>query len=300
MADIVALGTVALDTIKTPFGQVRNVLGGSASYFSVAASMFARVGLVSVVGKDFPVEHRSFLGGRNINLRCLDVVDDKTFRWEGYYEYDMNEAHTVKTELNAVEKFSPKLADEHRKTKYLFLGNVDPVLQQKVLEQVEAPELVVLDTMNYWIENRNKELLKVIKKVNVLLLNEWEARELFSTPNLIKAAGKALAAGPEFVIIKKGEHGSLLFTESAHFSAPGYPLENLVDPTGAGDSFAGGFLGWIAKTRDVSEPNMRKAIIYGSAIASLNAEGFGLNILRSIDMKHVEQRLKEFREIVKF
>lgn len=300
MPDIVVVGSVALDNVKTPLGEAKGVMGGSAAYFSFAASFFAKVGLVGVVGRDFSSEYINLFKKRNICLQGLEIANGKTFRWEGYYENDMNEAHTIKTELNTFESFRPKLPEEYLKVKYLFLGNIDPELQLNVLSQLSNPGFTALDTMNFWIENKPKELFNVIKKVKVLLLNEWEAKGLFKIPNLVKAARLALNLGLQAIIIKKGGHGALLFTESAHFSAPGYPLEKVVDPTGSGDCFAGGFMGWLAKTDDLSEANMRKAIIYGSVVASFNAEGFGLSELEKISMKDINKRYKEFKKIVDF
>jgi len=297
MVDIVILGTVALDNIKTPFGKVENALGGSATYAAYSASFFAKSGVVSIVGKDFPQEHLDFLK-KKIDLEGLKR-EGKTFRWEGYYEFDMNEAKTLNTCLNSLETFKPEIPEKYKDAKYLFLANLDPSLQLEVLEQIKA-EFVVLDTMNLWINHKKEELLKVIKKVDVLLLNDGEARQLFNTVNLVKAANMALKLGPKHVIIKKGEHGALFFTDSTHFNAPGYPLENIKDPTGCGDSFGGGFIGYLAKTKNLSEPNIRKAIIYGSAIASYNAEDFSLNRLKKITIEDIEKRYGEFEEIRRF
>ncbi len=299
MVDVVIVGSVALDTVKTPFGNVEDVLGGAATFAGFAASFFAKPGIVAVVGNDFPQQHLELLKSRGIDLKGMKV-EGSTFRWEGYYEYDMNEAKTVKTELGSFAGFKPQLPQDYKDAEYVFLANIDPSLQLEVLEQVNSPKLTVMDTMNYWIQNKREKLMEVIKKVDVLLLNDSEARQLFSTPNLVRAANEALKLGPEYVIIKKGEHGALMFSGSTHFSAPGYPLENVKDPTGSGDSFAGAFIGYIAKTKDSSERSIRKAIIYGSSVASFNAEGFSLNRLKQITISDIEARYREFGRMREF
>jgi ribokinase len=299
MDDILIIGTVAFDTIETPFGRVEKALGGSATYASFAASFFSRPALISVIGKDFPKEYLDLLRKRGISLEGLKV-DDKTFHWEGFYEYDMNEAKTRRTELNSLENFRVQVPESFKDTKYVFLANIDPEQQLETLRQMEKPELVVLDTMNFWITNKKKHVLEIMKKADVLLLNDGEARQLFGTVSLVKAANDALSLGPKAVIIKKGEHGALLFTKNKHFSAPGYPLENIKDPTGCGDSFGGAFIGYLAKTKDMSERNFRKAIIYGSVVASHNAEDFGLNRLVKLKMDDIEKRYGEFQDMREF
>ncbi|MAG15988.1 sugar kinase [Candidatus Woesearchaeota archaeon] len=296
MVDIVIVGSVALDTVKTPFGEVKEVLGGAATYSSYAASFFSKPGIVAVVGEDFPSEHLDLLKGKEIDLNGVKK-EGKTFRWQGRYEYDMNEAKTLKTELNSFENFEPELPEEYKKTKYVFLANINPELQLQVLEQIEQPEIVMLDTMNLWIQTKKEQLLEVIKKVNVLLMNDSEARQLFETPSLVKAASSALKLGPKHVIIKKGEHGALLFTNNSHFNAPGYPLEVIKDPTGCGDSFAGALIGYLAKS---GLDEIRKAIIYGSVVASFNAEDFSLNRLKQISNEDVYSRYKEFEKMREF
>jgi len=301
MVDAVIVGTMALDSIETPFGKAEGVLGGSATYASYAASFFCRPGIVAVVGEDSPQDALQILGKRNISLDGLKKEKNaKTFRWQGSYEYDMNEAKTLKTELNVLASFKPDLPAEYRDARFIFLGNIDPQLQLDVLSQIRSPKLVIADTMNFWIEHKREKVKEVIKKIDVLLLNDGEARELFEMPNLSRAGKSALGMGPRAVIIKKGEHGALLFTRAAHFSAPSYPLENVVDPTGCGDCFGGGLTGFLAKTDDVSEWNVRKAMIYGSAIASHNAEGFGLEVLKKISIVDVERRFNEFKSIREF
>jgi len=299
MSDILVIGTVALDTIETPFGRVEKALGGSAAYSSFAASFFANPAVISVVGHDFPEEYMGLLKKRGIDLGGVQI-SDKTFHWEGFYEYDMNEAKTKKTELNSLAGFKIKVPEKHKDVKYAFLGNIDPDLQLDALSQLKNPEFVVLDTMNFWISSKKDSLLKAIGMANVLLLNDGEARQLFKTASLVKAANDALKLGPGAVIIKKGEHGALLFTKEKHFSAPSYPLENIKDPTGCGDSFGGGFIGYLAKTGNLNEANFRKAIIYGSVLASYNAEDFSLNRLKSITMDDIEKRYNEFRDIREF
>ena len=300
MVDVVISGTVALDSIKTPFGKVEEVLGGSAVYSSVAASEFTKAGIVSVIGKDFPKKYLDFLRTMGIGTEGIEVQKGDTFRWSGFYEYDMNQAHTLDTKLNVLATFDPKLPDAYRQSKYLFLANTDPEVQMKVYKQMKKPRFVMMDTMNFWIDNKKDALTKMIKKVDALVLNDAEARQYWDTPNLVHAAHSFLELGPTAVIVKKGEHGALMFTDGACFSAPAFPLEKLVDPTGAGDSFAGGYIGWLARTEDLSPRNMRKAIIFGSAIASYNAEDFSLNKLKKITRDDIFNRYMMFQDIVSF
>ncbi|MCP3682465.1 MAG: sugar kinase [bacterium] len=299
MVDVVIIGTMALDSVKTPFGDKKDILGGAATYASFAASFFSQPGIVAVVGDDFPEAHMNLLIDRKINLEGVKK-EGKTFRWSGSYEYDMNEAKTLRTELNALETFNPILPDEYKDAEFVFLANIDPSLQLKVLDQIKNPKLVAMDTMNFWIEHKKDDLLNVLKKVDVILLNDAEARQLFNTTNLVKAARAALKLGPKTVIIKKGEHGALMFTNEKHFNAPGYPLEDVKDPTGAGDSFAGAFIGYLAQTKDTSETNMRKAVIFGSVIASFNAEDFSLERMKKLTDKDIEKRFEEMKNIREF
>ena len=299
MNDVLIIGTVAFDTIETPFGRVEKALGGSATYASFAASFFSKPALISVVGNDFPKKYINLMKKRNIDLDGVNITG-KTFHWDGFYEYDMNEAKTRKTELNSLEHFKVKVPEKYKDIKFIFLANIDPEQQLETLRQISKPDFVVLDTMNFWINNKKKYLMGAIKKANVLLLNDGEARQLFSTVNLVKAANAALSMGPEAVIIKKGEHGALLFTKNKHFNAPGYPLENIKDPTGCGDCFGGAFIGYLAKTKDLSESNLRKAIVYGSVVASHNAEDFGLNRLKKLTSDDIKKRYKEFEEMREF
>lgn len=296
MVDIVVAGSVAFDTIKTPFGAAEEILGGSAAYASIAASFFARPGIVAVVGEDFSSMH--IFRSKNISTDGIKIAPGRTFRWSGYYEYDMNEAHTVETQLNVFEGFNPVLPEDYKNAKSIFLGNIDPELQLAVLEQMN-PDLVVADTMNYWIENKRNELFDVIGKSDLFLLNDGEARQLFRTTNLSAAGRKILSLGAKAAVIKKGEHGVLLFTDSGIFMLPGYPLENVVDPTGAGDSFGGALSGYLSK-HGFEEATIRKALVYGSAVASFNVEDFGINNLEKITVSDIEKRYREFQAMVKF
>lgn len=298
--EIMVVGSVALDSIKTPFGEVTEILGGSATHFSCSASNFAKVKLVGVVGTDFPQEHIDFLKTRGIDTTGLEVVDGKTFRWRGYYEYDLNHAHTLETQLNVFESFSPKIPESYGSSEVVFLANIDPELQLEVLKQAGSPTFSVCDTMNYWIETKHGSLKEIIKQVDLCLMNDSEAREFCKSFSLLDSARQLLALGPDTVILKKGEHGALMFTDSTHFSAPAYPLEEVADPTGAGDSFAGGFLGHLAKTEDFSEANIRRAIIYGSVMASYNVEGFGAERLVRLTWPEIEARYQEFKAISSF
>tara|TARA_Y100000310_G_scaffold344846_1_gene459967 strand:- start:897 stop:1796 length:900 start_codon:yes stop_codon:yes gene_type:complete len=299
MNNVLIAGTIATDTIETPFGKVDRALGGSATYAAYAASFYTKPSIISIVGEDFSTEHWNTLEDRNINLDGVKK-EGKTFHWEGSYEFDMNEAKTLKTELNSLATFKPELPEDYKKAEYLFLANLDPEIQLSILDQLEQPKLVITDTMNFWIESNKEKVLEVIKKTNIMLLNDAEARQLFDTTSLVDAAKQTLALGPHAVIIKKGEHGALLFTKSHHFNAPGYPLEEIKDPTGCGDTFGGTLIGYLAKTNDHSQENLRKAIMYASTLASFNAEDFSLNKLKSITQKEIEKRYQEFVEIRNF
>jgi len=299
---VLVVGSLALDSIETPFGAVKDAVGGSATYISAAASYFVNpIRLVGVVGGDFPQEGLAFLEERKVDLEGLEVIKDgKTFRWAGRYHYDLNERDTLYTDLNVFERFDPKIPEKFRKTRNVCLGNIDPVLQRKVLLQMESPRLVVCDTMNYWINGKRAELVETLTMINVLILNDSEARLLSKEPNLIKAAKVIRGMGPSVVIIKKGEHGALLLTEQMVFSAPAYPMENIFDPTGAGDSFAGGFIGWLARTEDMSEENLKRAVIYGSTLASFCVEKFGVDGLADLAYLSIQDRFREFRELSRF
>jgi sugar/nucleoside kinase (ribokinase family) len=299
---VLVVGSVALDSIETPFGSVKDAVGGSATYISAAASYFVSpIRLVGVIGDDFPREGLAFLEERKVDLEGLEVIPGgKTFRWGGRYHYDLNERDTLFTDLNVFETFNPKIPERDRKIRTVCLGNIDPVLQRRVLEQMEGPRIVVCDTMNFWINGKRDELEKTLKMINVVILNDSEARLLSREPNLIKAAKVIRGMGPSVVIIKKGEHGALLLTDSMVFSAPAYPMENIFDPTGAGDSFAGGFIGWLARTEDMSEENLKRAVIYGSTLASFCVEKFGVAGLADLTYLRIQDRFREFRELSRF
>ena len=297
---VLVVGSVALDSVKTPFGAVENVLGGSASYFSTAASFFTEVSLVGVVGDDFPSEALVLFREREINIDGLERVQGKTFRWRGEYSYDLNEAVTLDTQLNAFEHFRPKLPPLYRESPYVFLANIDPELQLEVLTQVKRPKFVACDTMNFWIQGKLDALKAVLRRVDLLTINEGEARQLAQEPNVVKAARAILHMGPKALIVKRGEYGALMFNGSTMFFAPAYPLEAVYDPTGAGDSFAGGFMGYLANVDAVSEEAMRQAIIMGSTMASFNVESFSLERLRSLTYPDIRERFRAFRGLVNF
>jgi ribokinase len=299
---VVVAGSIGIDNVKTPFGEVKGVLGGSASFAALACSLFSCTGIVSVVGEDFPQPHLELFQSHSIDTNGIEVKKgQKTFRWSGEYGFDLNDAKTINTELNVITNFHPKLPDEYKTADFLFLGNIDPMLQLNILSQMEKrPKLVIADTMNIWISTYREKVLEVVKKADVCLMNELEARQLFQTPNLTKAAKEILKRDMKMAIIKKGEHGCIAFTEKNYFACPGYPLENIRDPTGSGDSFGGTLIGYLAKTGDFSEANWRKAIVYASCVASYNAEGFSVEKLKTLSMRDIESRYNEFKEFVKF
>lgn len=300
-APVLIVGSMALDSVRTPAGEVQNALGGAADYSSVAASFFAPVQLVGVVGDDFPQEHLDFLKSRGIDLGGVQVISGgKTFRWAGYYDFDLNIAHTLDTQLNVFADFQPTLPETYRQAPYVFLANIDPELQLQVLTQVAKPKLTVCDTMNFWIDGKPEALKEVLKHVDIAFMNDAEARQLTGKLSIIKAAKALQALGPKTVIIKKGEHGALLFHGDDHFAAPSYPLEDIADPTGAGDSFAGGFIGYVASRDDISLETLRKAVVYGSVMASYNVEDFSLNRLRTLTSADIASRYKAFKEIAYF
>jgi len=299
---LLVVGSMAFDSIKSPFGEVERVIGGSATYFSLAASCLTPVRLVSVVGRDFPKETLDMLSARGIDLRGLKVAEGVTFRWEGYYEYDLNIAHTVKTDLNVFENFAPVLPAPYRESRYVFLGNIDPKLQLDILAQVREPKIVALDTMNFWIGKSPQLLREVIRSVDIVIINEAEIRELAGEFNLVKAARKLMRMGPGRVVIKRGEYGVLHLSDGEIFAAPAYPLETIFDPTGAGDSFAGGFMGYLA-SRDgtaLTEMDYRLATIYGSAIASFTVEAFSTERLEGLSREEIDSRLAAFRTLTEF
>lgn len=299
---LLIVGSLGLDTVATPFSRVEDALGGSATYISLAASYFTGpVHIVGVVGEDFPKEYITLLEEHNVNLSGLQVIPGgKTFRWSGKYHYDLNTRDTLLTELNVFENFNPIIPDNLKKAKYVCLGNIDPVLQLKVLDQIENPRFVVCDTMNYWIEGKKDDLMKVLKRADVLIINDSEARLLAHEPNLIKAAKMIIEMGVDTLIIKKGEHGALLFGENIIFSAPAYPLESIFDPTGAGDTFAGGFIGYLHKTLDLSPENLKRAVVYGSTMASFCVEEFSTKSLENLSYLRIQDRFREFLTISRF
>jgi len=292
---------MALDSVRTPAGEVKDALGGAADYSSVAASFFSPVQLVGVVGDDFPQTHLDYLKSRNIDLAGVQTIPGgKTFRWAGYYDFDLNVAHTLDTQLNVFADFKPVLPEAYKAAKYVFLANIDPELQLEVLSQVTNPTLTVCDTMNFWIDGKRDALLEVLKRVDVAFLNDAEARQLTGKLSVVQAAQALQEIGPKTVIIKKGEHGALLFGEGRHFAAPSYPLEEISDPTGAGDSFAGGFIGYVAAQDDTSFDTFRRAVVYGSVMASYNVEDFSLNRLRTLTPADIASRYRQFQEIAFF
>ena len=298
--DILVVGSVAFDSIETPFGKGDDVLGGSATYFSTAASFFTGVQLVAVVGDDFPDEPRQFLTSRGVDLAGLQTRPGETFRWKGRYGYDLNEAHTLETHLNVFETFHPQLPEPYRKAEYVFLANIDPELQLEVLRQVESPKLIACDTMNFWIEGKRDALVNTLGHVDILVINEGEVRQLAEEANIVKASRQVLAMGPKALVVKRGEYGVLVFNEHSIFSAPAYPLEEVFDPTGAGDTFAGGFMGYLAAINNISDETIRKATVFGSVMASFTVEDFSLNRLRKLDWREVEDRFRRFQALTFF
>jgi sugar/nucleoside kinase (ribokinase family) len=299
---VLVVGSVALDSVETPSGIAERALGGAATYSSVAASFFSPVRLVGVVGEDFPKEHVAYLISRGIDIRGLQTIPGgKTFHWKGSYEGDMNQANTIATELNVFKDFRPELPEDYRSSPYVFLANIDPDLQLQVLRQMTSLRLAACDTMNFWITGKRDALIEVLKRVNVAFMNDAEIRQLTGETNLARAAAKVHDLGPSHVIVKKGEHGAVMYCSgTVCFMAASYPLTDIADPTGAGDSFAGGFMGHIARTGDLSEPNLRRAVIYGSTLASFNVQDFSLNRFKRLTVKEIDDRYEEFRRIVHF
>jgi len=298
---VLVVGSVALDSVETPFGKVQDALGGTASFFSFAARHYSDVKIVAVVGEDFPREYRGLFDGGNIDLSGLQTLPGRTFRWSGLYDYNLNTAHTLDTQLNVFSEFHPVLPESHRDTELLFLGNIHPELQREVLLQTKSPVLTVLDSMNFWIEREKEALTRVMEMVDIVLFNEAEARQYAETPNLLEAARRILALGPRSVIIKQGEYGAMMYSGNREiFMSPAYPLEGVKDPTGAGDSFAGGFLGQLAGSGDFSPAGIRKAMIHGSVIASFTVEDFSVNRLLSVTREEIERRYQEFRHLTFF
>ncbi|MBN8704746.1 MAG: sugar kinase [Bacteroidetes bacterium] len=299
---LLVVGSVALDTIETPFGKADDALGGSATFISAAASFFMKdISLVGVVGSDFPKEHIAFLAGKGINLDGLQIIEGgKTFRWSGRYHFDLNTRDTLDTQLNVFENFNPIIPEAAKNAEYVVLGNIHPALQLQVLDQVKNPKLVIADTMNFWISGAYDQLVKTLARVDLLSINDSEARELAKEHNLVKAARKIMEMGPHTLIIKKGEHGALLFTSDSIFSAPAYPLEDIFDPTGAGDTFMGGFIGYLAKHDKLDLDHLKRAVIYGSTLASYSVEKFSLERLQNLTSKEIESRYRQFKNLSQF
>jgi sugar/nucleoside kinase (ribokinase family) len=299
---LIVVGTMAFDAIETPFAKIDKVVGGSATYVAYAASNFIQpINQVSIIGYDFPAEELADLKARGVVMDGVQVIKDKkSFFWSGRYHEDMNSRDTLITDLNVLADFDPKLPDSYLDSEFVMLGNLQPSVQMKVIKQLKQPKLVVMDTMNFWMESAMPELKEVLKKINVLLINDAEARQLSGEYSLVKASKAILSMGPKFLIVKKGEHGALLFHSDKVFFAPALPLEEVFDPTGAGDTFAGGFMGHLAKTKDISFENMKTAIIVGSAMASFCVEKFGPNRLKEISKEDIDKRLHQFRELVNF
>jgi sugar/nucleoside kinase (ribokinase family) len=300
---ILVVGTVAFDAIETPFGKTNKIVGGAATYICIASSFFSKkINLISVVGDDFPKETIQMLKKKQVDTTGLQIKKgEKTFFWSGKYHNNMNSRDTLDTQLNVLENFEPIVPEKHTNAEYLMLGNLMPSVQKKVLSQMKKrPKLVVLDTMNFWMDHFLPDLLEALEGVDVLTINDEEARQLSQEYSLIKAAKKILKMGPKYLIIKKGEHGALLFNKEEVFFAPALPLEDVCDPTGAGDSFAGGFIGYLEKTRDISFENMKRAVIYGSVLASFCVEKFGIEKIENLKQKEIECRLKKFVDLVEF
>jgi len=297
---VLVVGSVALDSVQTPFGTVRDALGGSGTFFSVAASYFTEVALVAVVGEDFPQAGIDLLKSRGVDLTGLTVEKGETFRWAGVYGFDLNDRDTIETRLNVFEGFKPRVPKSLLGSEFVFLANIIPALQSSVLDQVSSPKLVALDTMDYYIEGYREDLLDTMSRVDVMVLNDSECRQLADEPNLIKASRSILEMGPSTAIVKKGEHGALMFTRDGMFSAPAYPCESVFDPTGAGDAFAGGFMGHLAATGDTSEQNIRRAVIYGTVMASFCVEKFSVDGMASLEPADIERRFRMLKQVSHF
>ena len=297
---VLVVGSVALDSVETPFGRADDALGGSATYFAASASHHTSVQLVGVVGSDYPMEKLQVLAGRGVDLAGLEHAEGESFRWRGRYRHDLNSCETLETRLGVFSHFRPKIPAQFTQAKYVFLGNIDPRLQMEVLSQVDKPKLVACDTMNFWIESRRDDLVELLGRVDVITLNDAEARQLTGEANLVRAARWIMEHGPRTVVIKKGEHGAFMFHDTHVFFAPAFPLESVFDPTGAGDSFAGGFMGYLAHTDDLSEANLRRAVVVGSTMGSFVVEGFSIARLLEIGPDDIAQRIAAFHQLVTF
>ncbi len=298
---VLVVGTIGIDTIETPFGSIADTLGGSATHFAAAASRYAPVNFVSVIGADLDRQELEFLEHRGVDMRGLQVAEGRTFRWSGRYHYDLNSRETLETQLNVFADFHPVIPPDFRSSRHVFLANMDPEQQRHVLEQVENPQLTLLDTMDLWIETRREELVRTIGLVDMVTMNDSEVRMFGGTNSIIAGARQILDLGPRAVLIKKGENGVLMFMRNGqYFAAPAYPLEEVRDPTGAGDSFAGGFLGYIAEAGQINDDIMKRAVVHGSAIASYCVEDFGVRRLRTVTRGEIDRRYQEFRSFTQF
>jgi sugar/nucleoside kinase (ribokinase family) len=297
---LLVVGSIALDNVQTPFGRADDALGGSATFFTAAATCFCPVQLVGVVGADFPQAGIDFFRERDVDLSGLERAPGESFRWSGVYSYDLNSRETLETRLGVFADFAPRIPEQFRSTEWVFLGNIDPALQIDVLDQIDTPRLVACDTMNFWIEGKRDTLLDLLPRVDLLLVNDSEARELSGDFNLARAAKWIQERGPRYVIVKKGEHGAILFTPTSVFFAPGYPLEEVFDPTGAGDAFAGGLMGAIVQYGDVNDSVLRRAVIYGSAMGSFAVERFSVERFHDLRLDEIEERVRKFREMTTF
>ena len=303
MGKLLIVGTVAFDAIETPFGKTDKILGGAATYIGLSASYFGLdAGIISVVGGDFPEKYLQMLTDKNVDLTGIEIIKEgKTFFWSGKYDYNLNTRDTLVTDLNVLADFKPVVPANYQDCEFLMLGNLHPAVQMSVINQIpKRPKLVVLDTMNFWMDNTMGELMEVIAKTDVITINDEEARQLSGEYSLVKAAQKIHAMGPEYVVIKKGENGALLFNNGDVFFAPALPLEEVFDPTGAGDTFAGGFIGYLASTHDVSFENMKRAVIYGSNFASFCVEKFGTERMVNLGQDEIQNRLKQFKQLTQF
>ncbi len=297
---ILVVGSVALDSIETPFGKRKEILGGSATYFSLAASFFDKVDIIAAVGEDFPKKYLRLLTDRNIGTGGIAIKEGKTFRWEGRYEHDLNVAHTLATHLNVFKDFSPEIPHSLRNSRFLFLANIDPDLQENVLKQIKRPQLIACDSMNHWITGKKKSLENFLHKVDIFLLNDAEARQFSGETNILKAARAIVARGPKSVVIKKGEHGVIYYSKKSHFITSAYPLEEVRDPTGAGDTFAGGVIGFLSKVGSLSDAMIRKSMVYGSILASFVVEDFSVSRLLNISLSDINKRYLSFKKITRF
>ena len=294
---LLVVGSLGLDDIETPFGKVESVLGGSASYFSIAASKFTDVNVVAVVGQDFPQAHLDLLSSKGVNINGIQKAEGDTFRWQGKYGYDLGDPETLGTYLNVFEHFDPRIPDDYKQSDFVFLANIDPELQLNVLKQVDSPRLVACDTMNFWIENKKDALLEVLKNVGILMINDSEARELGENSFITKAARNIMEMGPRILIIKRGEYGALKLSKKGIFWAPSYPLEEVLDPTGAGDSFAGGFMGYLTNEYDITTTNLKRSVVYGCVVASFTVEDFSVNRLAALKDEELNKRHSAFMNL---